>query len=228
MTTDAPDKTKHFAARERRGERSFTLLETIVALGLMVVLILEVSSVQGNAIVFNSYIKRSSEAMWLARRVMAQVEYNFAIRPLKDLDTAVKDVRIEDFPDYSYDLEIKDWKFPLTQLMTGGLAGGEEEEESEGKDGGMGGMVKQLMEQVFGEELLKTAHVTVYWPSGAQRDSVSLTLLITNQRKIDDLIVTLKPAWDEAIRREEQGEQPPKPTPTPGARPGGGPGGNPP
>ena len=81
-------------------------------------------------------------------------------------------------------------------------------------------MIKGIMEQVFGDELLKTAHVTVWWHEGAQRGSTSLTLLLTNQKKIDELLVTLKPAWDEAVRREEQGTQPtPSPTPSPTPRP---------
>ena len=210
----------HVWLNAKRGERSFTLLETIVALGLMIILVLEVASVQGNAIAFSAWIKRSSEATWLAKRVLSQVEYNASFRPLKELESSsVKDGRFEDMPDYSYDLTIQEWKFPLTQLITGGFDAGKEGDE-EGADGGMGAMIKGIMEQVFGDELLKTAHVTVWWPEGAQRGSTSLTLLLTNQKKIDELLVTLKPAWDEAVRREEQGPQPsPSPTPSPTPRP---------
>ncbi len=217
----AGQKKSHVWQRASRGERSFTLLETIVALGLMIILVLEVASVQGNAIAFSAWIKRSSEATWLAKRVLSQVEYNASFRPLKELESAsVKEGRFEDMPDYTYDLIIKEWKFPLTQLITGGFDSGEDDEE--GGDGGMGAMIKGIMEQVFGDELLKTAHVTVWWPEGAQRGSTSLTLLLTNQKKIDELLLTLKPAWDEAVRRDEQGDRPapsPSPSPTPVPRP---------
>ena len=53
------------------GERSFTLVETIFALGLLVTVILEVSNVQGRSLVLGEYNRKVTQASWLAKAVMA-------------------------------------------------------------------------------------------------------------------------------------------------------------
>lgn len=204
------------AIKKKPHERSFTLVETVIALSLMTFLIIEMTGVQGNAIVFNDFSRRISQASWLGRRVMSQVEYHWATRSFKDLKEDIKDQKFEDpgLTDYSFDLEIKDWKFPFTQLLLGGGDG--EKEDEEGGKGGMGGMIKNVVESVFGDEIFKIAHVTVYWPEGAARGSVSLTMLLTNQSKIDDLLTTMKPVWDELVRKERAAINP-SPSPSPSA-----------
>lgn len=205
-------KQKKSLVQIKPSERSFTLVETVIALSLVAFLIIEMTGVQGNSIVFNEYSRRVSQASWLARRVMSQVEYNWATRPFKDLKEDIKDQKFEDTADYSYDLEIKDWKFPFTQLLMGGGGSGDDEDDAKG---GLSGMIKNVVESVFGDEILKTAQVTVWWPEGANRGSVAITYLLTNQAKIDELLVTMKPIWDDLIRKEKAAANPnPKPSPT--------------
>src|SRR5438045_2407884 len=101
----------------RFSERSFTLLETLVALGLMIFLIVEVSGIQGNAIYFNQYGRHTIQATWLAKRLMSQVEYHWYNRPFKELEQSNEEDRpFEDEPDYSYKVEIKEWKLPLLDM----------------------------------------------------------------------------------------------------------------
>ena len=61
----------------------------------------------------------------------------------------------DDFPDYEYTLEIREWKLPLTEILAGGgPKTGEEEDESESekKDGGVADMIQTGMDQALGGE----------------------------------------------------------------------------
>ena len=49
----------------------------------------------------------------------------------------------------------------------------------------MSEIIKMALEQAIGEDSLKIAKVTVYWPEGATRNSTSLGLILTNQEKMD-------------------------------------------
>lgn len=194
-------------------EGSFSLIETVIALGIITALIIEVSAVQGNSIVFSEYGRNITQSTWLAKRVLSQVEYMWQSKPFKELMTDQKNVPFDDFPEYQYDLEIKEWKFPIEKLLTMALGGGGKDDEGgEGgkkEDGGMGGMIETVMKQIFGDEpKMMTAHVEVSWPEGAQRNSVGLTYLLTNQAKLDAAIIALKPVWDQANKKPNATDKP--------------------
>jgi hypothetical protein len=231
----------------RRGERSFTLIETMIAVTIVVTLMFNVNAVFGNAIVFQDYGRNVTEATWLAQRVMAQIEYLSKSKAFPDLMVEnVKDVEFEDLKElppgdslhqYKYSVEIKEWKFPFVQLLATALGGGGEEDEGENakddgkpkegaKDGknadaGVTKTLETVIKQIFGDEpIFMTARVEVSWPDGATRDNTGITMLLTNQAKLDEAIVQLKPVWDRLVRPAKKS--------TPGAAPPGGqPGGQP-
>ena len=166
---------------------SFTLIETMVALGLLTTLILQVATVQGRAYYFSEYGQNLTQAVWLAKRIMAQVEYYWYDKQLEDLDKVrVEGKQFEDAPKFSYNLKINEWKLPIANVMGGG---GEEPNP-------MADMIKQQVAQIFGGHVLKMAHVEVYWGEGAVRESTELSLLLTNQHKIGETIATLSAAID--------------------------------
>lgn len=205
-----------------RREGSFTLIETVIALSIVAFLIVEVAAVQGNSIVFSEYGANVTKANWLAKRVMSQVEYFWQSKDFKDLITEVKEKKFEDQPDFSYSLEIKEWKFPFLQLLSGAMGGGSGSSgSSSGSSSSMSGMLDTVIKQVFGEEpIFMTAHVEVSWPEGAQKNQTALTLLLTNQAKLDQSIIQLKPVYDKLIK--PAGPQPPAARP-PGTGSGSGP-----
>jgi len=184
-------------------EASFTIIETVIALGLLTVFILEIGGVQGNAVYFNEYGRNVTQATWLAKRIMSQVEYHWEGREFKELETEVKGQRFEDAPEFSYDITIKEWKLPLWQLLSGG--GGEDEEDKSSESSSQTDMMQQGLSQVLGDELLKVANVEVFWTEGAKQNSTQLTLLLTNQRKVDEVIGGLQGVAKSLL-----------PTPTPG------------
>jgi len=198
------------------GERSFTLVETVIALGLMVFLIAQFVGVQAGAVSAADYGRKIAQATWLAKRVMSQVEYFATTKKWTELSTgpSEKDHPFEDFPDYKYDLEIKEWKLPILSLLGQTLGGaGKTKEENESKDDAKSSSPYDgMLKQILGEDLLKIAHVEVFWTEGAARESVSLTYLLVNQSKIDEAILMSK-----AIA--EAGGVPQGTSPAPGASP---------
>ncbi len=195
----------------RCGERSFTLVETVIALSLMAFLIVEMGGVQGNAISFAEYGRRVTEASWLAKRIMSEVEYQSSFRPFKELTTSIKDQKFEDAPDYSYDLEIQEWKLNLSSILAGILSARKGPDGEPSAAAGMGEIVKIALEQAIGDDSFKMAQVTVSWPEGATRNSTSLGLILTNQEKMDSALSGLKGAWDTLQKQESA---------VPGAKPG--------
>ena len=185
---------------KRDGEQSFTIFETLVALGVLMAVVLEVVGTQGNITSFASYARQSTEAIWLAKRMMAQVEYQWHHRELKELDMDQKEQPfkiegMEDQSDYTYTMKIQEWKLPIFDLLSNGGLQGESQEEEDTEQApnpmssGLAG-AEQLINQLFDGHILKTAHIEVFWPEGARRNSVTLTMLLTNQRALDNYIVS--------------------------------------
>ena len=184
-----------------KSEMSFTLLETIIAIGLLVTVVLEVSTVQGNAVNFSTYERKVTQAIWLAKGVMADIEYKSKNFPLQEIkDTELKDQEFGEVLcpkeaefgcDYKYNLTIKNWKLPLVSLLFGGLlggGGGDGEDEDP-----ITTMIKGRVKEILGDEVLKVVHVEVTWADGVRQDSVEMAYLLVNQIKLDEQIEQLEP-----------------------------------
>lgn len=214
MSPDNPKRREPLAS-QRRGERSFTLVETVVAVSLIAFLIVEISAVHGNAINFADYSRKALQASYLAKRVMSQVEYQSSWRsPLKELTTSEKDKTFEDTPDFTYNLTIEPLPHSLDlmfKIMSGGmLGGGGDEGDGEG-DKGAGAMLEQIkgmVETAVGEDPIWMARVEVFWPEGARRSSVDLAMILTDIKKLE---TTLGPL----LAKAPQAPPPPSPPPPP-------------
>jgi hypothetical protein len=217
-------------AAARPNERSFSLVETVVAVALIAFLIVEMSGVNGNAINFADYSRKAMQASYLAKRLLAQVEYQASWRtPLKDIATNEKERGFEDAPDFKYDLSIEPLPNSLDlmfKILSGGLLGGDKDKaDGEADDkGGMGAMLDQMkgmIETAVGEEPIWIAKVSVSWPEGARRSSVDMAMVITDIKKLETTLVPL-------LQKAPQvpgGNQPPGAIPPNPVPPNGG-GGN--
>ena len=163
---------------------SFTLIETMVALGLLATLILQVANVQGRAFYFSDYGQNLTQATWLAKRMLAQVEYYWYDKDFEELDAVQIEAKpFEGQEEFSYNMKIDEWALPLANVL------GASDPEAEPNP--MLEIIKQQVDQVFGGHVMKVAQVEVFWSEGAVRESTALTLLLTNQRKIGEAIATL-------------------------------------
>ena len=184
--------------RLRPGERSFSLVETVVAVSLIAYLMLEVSGVHGNAINFADYSRKSMQAIFLAKRMMAQVEYQASQRtPLKDLAVNEKERQFEDAPEFQYSMTVEPLPNSLElmfKVVSGGLVGGDGGGEEGGEKNDVGAMleqVKSMIEAAVGEEPIWIANVSVSWAEGARRPSVDLSMVITDIKKLESTLTPL-------------------------------------
>lgn len=182
------------------GQLSFTLFETIVAVGLLATVIVNVSQVQGNSIVFSEYSRNTTHAIWLSKRIMSQVEYQKSIHDFKDLDTKIEDQSFQETPEgdedrFLYDLEIVNFDFPITKLVTkhfsGALGGGEGQEGSANPIAQIAPLVEQQMEQYIGKDFFKLVKLNVKWSNGAKEDGLETQMLIADIKKLDEVYLQL-------------------------------------
>lgn len=186
--------------RKKISEQSFTLVETMAAMVILILFVSEVLGVQGNAAFFTAHSRHLVRASYLGKRIMDQVEYYWNIKDFKEMNYEGGEVPIEDILDeegnaiYKYKLTIRDWKLPIFDLMQGSLGGGNG--ASSGAEDGSGDMISAMLERVLGKELFKVANVEIIWGDGARVDSESFTYLLTNKKKIEEVLATLKPTYD--------------------------------
>lgn len=204
------------------GEASFTIVETLIALAIMLPVIIESVGTQGTIINGSTYMHRVTEATWLAKSIMSQVEYNWRHYPFKDLERSLDKVeeypieeRDEDF-DYTYKIDIQEWKIPLFEILLGGgvSAEGEEgergqdtrDESSDGNDSLLAGIpgIESAIDAIFDGHILKIAKVEVFWPEGARQDSVTLSMLLTNQKALDAYIGTKSNTMTKLLKKVEE------------------------
>ena len=180
----------------KRGEKSFSLFETIVALSLIVTVVLQMSSVQGNSISLSLYSRQMNKALWLAQSILAKLEYSSKFYPLKEMKLKIKEERFSSFLcskdeqcPFKYNITTKKWDLPLIELILGGkspLSSGGEESQPDP----MAEMIKSQVKQYFDGELLNVALVEVYWSEGARKNSIEMPYLLTNQLTLDNIIET--------------------------------------
>jgi Tfp pilus assembly protein PilV len=99
---------------KKTAQSSFTLIETMIALALMVVIILEVSVVQGRAISFSAYERKVTQAAWLAKGILSHLEYKWHNFELKDVKAEFKDEKIPEELCKADPLFDCDYKYNLT------------------------------------------------------------------------------------------------------------------
>lgn len=206
LTKNDQDKSK---ARPR--ERSFTLLETMAAMSLMITVMLHVTSTQGDIVANAEYGRRITKAMWLAKAVMAKVEYYWDYRELKQLESdgkldhaKFKEMELPEDSDYTYSLHIEEWKFPILDLLQNGGFKGQGEDGGDDEDQGQGASpfpIKDILKGILGDHILKVAQVTVHWPEGAKENQVSLTYLLTNERAVDQQITLMEKTYTKLINK---------------------------
>ncbi len=174
-------------------QASFTLVEVILAVGIMATFLVQIASVQGNSVYFAEYGRNVMKGTWLAKQLMSQVDYHYHVKPfeaLKGVD--VTKGEFEGVEDFTYDLVIEDFPLPISSIVANSLTGGGSQDDDDPiKDVSKDGLTDQVdstVREFLGDEVMKLARVTVYWPEGAKRNSVTLSYLIANLKKISEVL----------------------------------------
>ena len=198
----------------KKSEKSFTLIETLIALGIMVTLVFQIAIVQGQAINFSDYSKQMTKAVWLGKSLLSQIDYYKEVLTPKEMKYDQKEQSFHELLcpkdgaepcEFTYNLKIENWKLDLIDIFF------RNKQPSKGEDGALDddpmiGMVKDQLKQQLGDELISYAYLEVFWPEGARRNSVEFSYLLTNQISLDKMMQTLSP-----LKPEGAQEPPPPP-----------------
>jgi hypothetical protein len=174
-------------------ERSFTLVETLIAVMMIAYILIEITGANGTAVSLNEYNRRILQASYLAKRIMAQVEYNASFRsPLKELPQE-KERPFEDMPEYSYTLTMEPIpKFIDLMFSVVGGVGKSESDKTDQEKGNPLEMFKSVIQQSVGEDPLWVAKVEVFWSEGASRQSTQLAMILADTKKLTTTIEAFK------------------------------------
>lgn len=205
--------------RIKPSEKSFTLIETVLAVGLLASVLLEVSFVQAKFVNFSILYRKMTQATWLAKAVMSEIEYKWKFYELKgihaELGSEEKKIPESFCPkdpqfdcDFTYSVKIEDFKLPVVEMLAGSMA-----KSIEGGDSASS-LIKDQVEQVLGKEIFKTAEVIVSWPEGSKKTSVNLAYLLTSQQTLDAYIEALPPVVEDTKDKDKKDGPPPPVDPT--------------
>lgn len=177
------------------GEHSFSLIETILSMSILATVVLQIGGAQGNLAYLATYSRNMVKATWYAKRIMSNIDSQAGYLPFKSLDTPLKkNIPIKsgkETTEFTYDLEIVEWKFPILDALfqeQGGAAGGPNAE-----------VVSNAVKQILGDHRLKIARVEVFWPEGAKRNSISVAQLLTNQHSLNQHLTALAPTYKQLL-----------------------------
>ena len=181
--------------------RGFTLLEVMISLAILAVGLVAVSSLNGGAVAMHAYGRRATEATLLLRGKMLDIEDDLQKKGFSDFDDERHgDFTDESAPGYAWSAEIlkPDVQLDAAQLLNlvsggtmGGTAqpppasGGPQMVAGSGASaslltGPLSG-VMQNQAKTFIETLKKSVReirLTVSWPDGKQRRSVSASQIV--------------------------------------------------
>ena len=178
------------------GDHSFSLFETMIAIGMLAVVMLQVTSIQGQVVYSLEYGQNLSRGVWLAKGIMAKLEYEWATRSFSELELNLVDQLINDslwgeeaakiYRDFSYNITSQEWKLPILSFLTG------DNSAALSADDGSSSLIAEQLKAIFGDHVMKIATVEVFWPEGARRASTTLSMLLVNQQALDGQILTMK------------------------------------
>lgn len=184
-----------------RGEESFSLFETMIALGMLAVVMLQVTAIQGQTVYSLEYSQKHSKAMWLGKGIAAKLQYEWATRDFSELEIQLKDQRVTDgfmgpgaekiFASFSYDIISTEWKLPILAFLSGQKPTSDGSDVVSADDQNQS-IVTQQLKAIFNDHIMKIATIEVFWPEGARKSSTSISMLLVNQKAVDAQILTMK------------------------------------
>ena len=198
-----------FGVKKKRSEASLSIIETVFALGLLAAVLLEVVGIQGKSISFSEFLANSNRATWLGKAIFAKLEWGHRFYPISELilTTPLKDQKFDELLcpkgakgcPFTYGLEVEPWKFPLVSFLSKMLSESADPALA-GVAAGMKDQLEGILKQQIGDTPFVVSRVTVGWALGGKREEVSLIMLLTDQRKLDETIMGqkgLEPGWSD-------------------------------
>jgi general secretion pathway protein I len=156
--------------------RGFTLLETMIAMAIMLVAFSSILMVESSSINTSAKARQMNIVAMLAKNIMIESEQLVEGKAFEEVEKEETGAFPEPYAEYKWKREIKEIEFPNLNVAGGG-----------GKEGGAGGagadaegtdqgteMLTKLLTQ-FLSKAAREVTVTITWPKGPREQSFSIT-----------------------------------------------------
>jgi len=155
-----------------RDVRGFTLLETMIALAIMVIAFASILMVESASLNTSVKARQMNVVAMLAKNKMVETEYKFEGKTFDEFKK--EDGGQFDLPyqDYAWKMKVREVTFPAIAAGGGGKAGGDK--DNAGDSDAMLEMITKLVTK-FLSKSLREVTVTVSWKKGTGEQSYSLT-----------------------------------------------------
>lgn len=164
-----------------RNEQGFTLLETIIAMTIMVLALASILSVESSGINAAEKTKQLNTVSMLARNKMIETEFKIQGRTFEEARKTEEGQFKSPYEDYRWKAEIKEIKFP--NLVNTGSAGGANQSSGSGNSGnGRSDATEMLGKLVtnFLSKALREVTVTIFYKRSTGEQSFSVTTYWVN------------------------------------------------
>lgn len=158
-----------------RNEHGFTLLETMIAMGIMLVAFASILMVESASIESSIKARQMNVVSMLAQNAMIEAELEFQGKPFNEVKEEESGQFDEPYQEYTWTRKIKEIKFPSLNLNAGG--GGGESEDGGGGDSDntrQGETLTKLLTNYL-SKAIREVTVTVTWKRGEGQRSYSLS-----------------------------------------------------
>jgi len=160
--------------KNKLASAGFTLLETMIAMAIMMVAFSAILMVQSASINTSAKSKQMNVVGMLAKRTMIETEYEIEGKTFDEVRKEMGEAYKEPFQDYRWTRSVKEIKFPNLNLAA--AAGGGDQDKSGGNTGANSAV--ELMTKLltnFLSKAIREVTVTVFWKRGSGEQSFSVS-----------------------------------------------------
>ncbi|OFZ17927.1 MAG: hypothetical protein A2X94_12875 [Bdellovibrionales bacterium GWB1_55_8] len=156
-----------------KNESGFTLLETLIAMAIMLVAFTAILSVQSASINASDRARQMNVVAMLAKNRMIEYEHEFEGKTFDEFKKKDAGQFKSPYEDYRWETEIKEIEFPNLNLSSGG----NKEESGGGDDSASSDTASQMTKLVTNHlsKAVREATVTVFWKKGTGEQHFSVS-----------------------------------------------------
>ncbi|HLD99902.1 MAG TPA: prepilin-type N-terminal cleavage/methylation domain-containing protein [Bdellovibrionota bacterium] len=145
----------------------FTLLETMIAMAIMMVAFASILAVESGSINASNRAKQLNIVAMLAKNQMIEAEYEIEGKTFEEVKKKDGGNFAQPYQDYRWTMEIKEIKFPSLNFGGSKASGGED-------DGGITGLMTKLLTNYI-SKAIRELTVTIFWKKGPGEQSFSVS-----------------------------------------------------
>lgn len=181
--------------KSNQNQKGFTLLETLLAIGILSVVVAQVVSVQSTQISVSQIARDNIRATWALRHMASQVDYVVDTLGVAGLPKDAVEIPWSADPDFTIRLDVKELNLAPSKMITTAMQIaklGSAENADEKKDDSAGGFkeIASMLDSQLPKDLYRSYMITVSWKEGEKTRSIEGGGIVIDNKAISGLIKT--------------------------------------